>query len=243
MGRHGWDCRRLFYVPKGWTLVGCDLSGIELRCLASLAKPWDEGFLVNQILVGDIHTANMEAAGLANRDQAKTFIYALVYGAGDVKIGSIVAPLASVEEQRAIGKKLKAQFFARLPGLAQAVKFIQKQARKGFVEGLDGRRLLVRAQHAALNLRLQSDGAVIAKKWMLLSDDHFQDEGLRHGWDGDYAFLGFIHDELQVAVRDDLVDFAKQNLIASAGESGRFFNFGMEVEAEAKHGINWAETH
>lgn len=243
MGRHGWDCRRLFYVPAGWTLVGCDLSGIELRCLASLAKPWDDGFLVDQILVGDIHTANMEAAGLANRDQAKTFIYALVYGAGDVKIGSIVAPLASVEEQRAIGKRLKAQFFERLPGLAAAVKFIQKQARKGFVEGLDGRRLMVRAQHAALNLRLQSDGAVIAKKWMLLSDDHFQDEGLRHGWDGDYCFLGFIHDELQVAVRNDLVDFAKENLIASAGESGRFFKFGMEVAAEAKHGINWAETH
>ncbi|MDW9491752.1 DNA polymerase [Sinorhizobium meliloti] len=243
MGRHGWDCRRLFYVPKGWVLVGCDLSGIELRCLASLAKPYDDGFLVNQILEGDIHTANMEAAGLANRDQAKTFIYALVYGAGDVKIGSIVAPLAGVEEQRAIGKRLKAQFFERLPGLAAAVKFIQKQARKGFVEGLDGRRLIVRAQHAALNLRLQSDGAVIAKKWMLNADDHFLEEGLRHGWDGDYAFLGFIHDELQVAVRTELVDFAKQNLIASARESGEFFNFGMVVEAEAKHGINWAETH
>ncbi|MBB5276276.1 DNA polymerase I-like protein with 3'-5' exonuclease and polymerase domains [Rhizobium rosettiformans] len=243
LGRHGWDCRRLFYVPKGWTLVGCDLSGIEFRCLASLAKPYDDGFLVDQILVGDIHTANMEAAGLPTREKAKTFIYALVYGGGDVKLGWIVDPLASVEEQRAIGKRLREQFFLKMPGLGQAVKFIQKQARKGFVEGLDGRRLIVRAQHAALNLRLQSDGAVIAKKWMLLSDDHFQEEGLRHGWDGDYAFLGFIHDELQVAVRDDLVDFAKQNLIASARESGEFFNFGMEVAAEAKHGINWAQTH
>lgn len=243
MGKHGWDCRRLFYVPPGWTLVGCDLSGIELRCLAALAAPFDNGFLINQILEGDIHTANMEAAGLANRDQAKTFIYALVYGAGDVKIGSIVAPLASVEEQRALGKKLKAQFFARLPGLAAAVKMIQKQARKGFVEGLDGRRLMVRAQHAALNLRLQSDGAVLAKKWMLNADDHFLDDGYRHGWDGDYAFLGFIHDELQVAVRIELVEYAERVLIQSAKESGEFFNFAMAVDAEAKHGINWAETH
>jgi DNA polymerase I-like protein with 3'-5' exonuclease and polymerase domains len=243
VGRHGWDCRRLFYVPAGWTLVGCDLSGIELRCLASLAKPFDDGFLVNQILDGDIHTANQQAAGLETRDQAKTFIYALVYGAGDVKIGSIVDPLAPVEEQRAIGKRLKAQFFAKLPGLAAAVKLIQKQARRGFVEGLDGRRLMVRAQHAALNLRLQSDGAVIAKKWMLNADDRFLDEGLKHGWDGDYAFLGFIHDELQVAVRDEYVDFAETNLIEAAADSGRFFDFGMEVEAEAKHGINWAQTH
>lgn len=242
-GKYGYDCRRLFYVPEGWTLVGCDLSGIELRCLANLTAEFDDGFLVQQILEGDIHTVNMEAAGLATRDQAKTFIYALVYGAGDAKIGSIVKPLASTEEQKSIGKQLKEQFFERLPGLAAAVKKIKKQAKRGWVEGLDGRRLIVRAQHAALNLRLQSDGAVIAKKWMLTADDHFLDEGLRHGWDGDYAFLAFVHDELQVAVRNDLVDFTEKNLISSAREAGEFFNFAMPVDAEAKHGINWMETH
>lgn len=242
-GRHGYNCRRLFYVPKGWRLVGCDLSGIELRCLANLTAPYDDGFLINQILEGDIHEVNRVAAGLATRDQAKTFIYALIYGAGTAKIGSIVNPLASVEEQKAIGQKLIDQFYAKLPGLAAVVKKIKRQAKSGAIEGLDGRLLRVRAMHAALNLRLQSDGAVIAKKWMLTGDDMFHDQGWEHGWTGDYAFLAFVHDELQVAVREDLTETAKKILIEAAAEAGRFFNFAMAVDAEAKDGINWAQTH
>lgn len=242
-GRHGWDSRRLFYVPDGWRLIGCDLSGIELRCLANLTAPHDNGYLIDQILDGDIHTVNMKAAGLQSRDQAKTFIYALIYGAGNAKIGSIVDPLASHDEQTRIGKELKDQFFKGLPGLAKVVKLIGKQAKRGWVEGMDGRRLIVRAAHAALNLRLQSDGAMLAKKWMLTADDHFLDDGLVHGWDGDYAFLGFIHDELQVAVRTEYIEYAKKTLITSAAEAGEFFDFAMPVDAEAKDGINWAMTH
>lgn len=242
-GDHGWDSRRLFHVPKGWRLIGCDLSGIELRCLANLAAPYDDGFLIREIMDGDIHSTNQEAAGLETRDQAKTFIYALIYGAGDVKIGSIVAPLADVEEQRQIGKELKMIFFQRLPGLAAAVKQIQRGAKKGWIPGLDERRLFVRSRHSALNLRLQSDGAVIAKRWMLFSDDAFLDENLTHGWDGDYAFLAFVHDELQVAVREHLIDFAKEAMVAAALKSGEYYKFAMAVDAEAKDGMNWAETH
>ena len=243
LGNHGWDCRRLFYVPPGWKLIGTDLSGIELRCLANLAAPYDNGFLIKQILEGDIHTANQEAAGLETRDQAKTFIYALIYGAGDEKIGSIVEPLSSPEKQRQIGKRLKTQFFRKLPGLAAAVKQIQRECRKGWIEGLDGRRLRVRAKHAALNLRLQSDGAVVAKEWALIAEDRFLAEGLTHGWDGDFAFLAFVHDELQVAVRDHLVDFAMENMPDSALEAGENYKFRIPTEAESKVGINWAETH
>ncbi len=242
-GKHGYDCRRLFYVPKGWRLVGCDLSGIELRCLANLTAPHDGGFLINQILEGDIHEVNREAAGLDSRDAAKRFIYALVYGAGFAKIGSIVDPLASHDEQIIIGKALVEQFYAKLPGLGIVVKMIKKQAKRGWIEGIDGRRLLVRAMHAALNLRLQSDGAMIAKKWMLTSDDLFQAQGWKHGWDGDYAFLAFVHDELQVAVREELTEYAKEILIDAAAMAGEFFNFAMKVDAEAKDGINWAMTH
>ena len=242
-GKHGYDCRRLFYVPKGWRLVGCDLSGIELRCLANLTAPHDGGFLINQILEGDIHEVNRQAAGLDTRDKAKTFIYALVYGAGFAKIGSIVDPLAGYEEQVLIGKRLVEQFYTKLPGLGTVVKMIKKQAKRGWVEGIDGRRLLVRAMHAALNLRLQSDGAMIAKKWMLTSDDYFHEQGWKHGWDGDYAFLAFVHDELQVAVREEHTELAKSLLIEAAAAAGEYFNFAMKVDAEAKDGINWAQTH
>lgn len=242
-GDHGWECRSLFYVPKGWRLVGCDLSGIELRCLANVAFPYDGGFLVKLILEGDIHTENQNAAGLATRDQAKTFIYALIYGAGDVKIGSIVNPLADEDEQREIGRRLREQFFRKMPGLAQAVKKIQKQAKKGYIYGIDGRKLFVRGKHAAFNLRLQSDGAMIAKRWMLNSIDAFMDAGWKHSWNNEFAFLAFVHDELQVAVREGLEEDAKSMLIKAAADAGKFYDFAMAVDAEAKDGINWAMTH
>ena len=84
----GAECRGLFKPSQGYVLVGADLSGLELRCLAHFLA--DDGAYAQEVVEGDVHTANMKAAGLATRDQAKTFIYALLYGAGDSKIGSIV---------------------------------------------------------------------------------------------------------------------------------------------------------
>ena len=83
-------------MPPGYSLVGSDLSGLELRCLAHFLN--DGGEYAKEVIDGDVHTANMAAAGLATRDQAKTFIYALLYGAGNAKIGSIVGGSARRRE-------------------------------------------------------------------------------------------------------------------------------------------------
>lgn len=244
LGRHGWDCRNLFIVPEGWTLVGCDLEGIELRCLANLSCPFDNGYLIDLILGGDIHTANQDAAGLSTRDDAKTFIYALIYGAGDAKIGSIVKPLATTEEQRKIGSSLKEKFFLNMPGLAKVVKKISKEARsRGTIIGLDQRPLYVRGIHAALNLRLQSDAAVIAKRWLISSEQAFLDAGYDHGWGGDFVFVAFVHDEIQIAVRKPLIGFAEKTLVDCALRAGEFYDFRMPTDAKSKHGQTWAETH
>ena len=243
-GRHGWDCRNLFTIPEGFRLVGCDLEGIELRCLANLTCPFDNGYLIDLILDGDIHEANKEAAGLSSRDQAKTFIYALIYGAGAAKIGSIVKPLASTEEQKTIGYELKDKFFKNMPGLAAVVKKISKEASpRNIITGLDGRPLYVRGMHAALNLRLQSDAAVIAKRWLVSAEQAFINAGYEHGWDGDFVFVAFVHDEIQIAVRDELVDFAKKTLVDCALKAGIYYDFRMPTDAKAKDGLTWAETH
>lgn len=70
----GNECRSLWMVPKGKKLVGVDVSGLELRMLAHFMAPYDDGEYGRIVLDGDIHTANQNAAGLANRNQAKTFI-------------------------------------------------------------------------------------------------------------------------------------------------------------------------
>ena len=74
----GAKCRALFKPKPGWKLVGCDASGLELRCLAHYMARYDNGKYGKVILEGDIHTENQKAAELPERSQAKRFIYAFL---------------------------------------------------------------------------------------------------------------------------------------------------------------------
>lgn len=244
-GKHGWDCRHLFYVPEEWgVMVGCDLSGIELRCLANLAQPFDDGVLIDIILNGDIHSVNQIAAGLDNRDQAKTLIYALIYGGGDRKLGFIAKPLASEEEQIKLGAQMRARLMQNVPSLRFAVDWVKKHAKKGILPGLDGRRLFVRSPHSALNLKLQSDATLIAQKWGLLAEESLLDLGLKHGWNGQFVAMLWIHDEIQIAIRHGVnIAEVKRRLVKAASDAGLYFNYVCPVSAEAKSGKDWAETH
>ncbi len=243
-GKYGWEARECFISREGRRLMGCDLSGIEFRCLANLTFPFDNGELVDIVLNGDIHQKNADLAGIS-RSIAKRLLYACMYGGGDGKLGSIVEPLASEARQRTLGKQLRAKLMAAMPSLARAIKEIQREARRsrGTIMGLDGRRLYVRSPHSALNLRLQSDGAMIAKKWILLTDDAFYDEGWEHGPEFDYAFAAWSHDEIQVEVKEALA--GRGGVIAKnmAPLAGEYFKFNCPVAAEYKIGTNWAETH
>ncbi len=243
-GDHGWDCRELFTVPEGYSLVGCDLSGIEFRCLANLTYQFDHGELIDLVLNGDIHARNAELAGIS-RGVAKRLLYATMYGGGLAKLGSIVEPLSAEPRQMALGKTLKAKLMHAMPSLNKAMKAIHVEMRQnsGSIAGLDGRRLFARSKHSALNLRLQSDGALIAKKWCLLVDDMFYDEGWDHGVGLDYYFCSWSHDEIQVAVRHGLEERAAEIMEAAAPLAGDHFKFRCPVEAQAVIGTNWAETH
>jgi hypothetical protein len=168
-----------------------------------------------------------------------------MYGGGDAKLGSIVEPLASEGRQRSLGKQLRAKLMAAMPSLNKAIKEIHKEARKNgnTLAGLDGRRLFVRAKHAALNLRLQSDGALIAKKWCLLIDDAFYEEGWDHGVGKEYFFCSWSHDEVQIAVREECAERAAEIMADMAPIAGDHFGFNCPVAAESKIGENWAITH
>jgi DNA polymerase I len=235
---YGPDCRELFTVPKGWTLVGADASGLELRCLAHFMAKWDGGAYGDVLLTGDIHTQNQQAAGLETRPQAKTFIYAFLYGAGDAKIGSIVGGGPEV------GKKLKNRFLAKTPALKKLKEAVQEAAKKGHLVGLDGRLVHVRSAHAALNTLLQSAGAIICKKWLVLLEEELQNGGLKHGWDGDYAFCAWSHDEVQIACRTaELAEIIAEKARQSVTLAGEYFNFRCPLAGESKIGSHWGETH
>lgn len=240
----GKECRELFSVPPGWVLLGSDASGLELRCLGHFMARYDKGAYIKVILEGDIHSANQKAAGLPTRDNAKTFIYAFLYGAGDTKIGSIVAPNKSVGYQRKIGKALKAKFLRNTPALKQLREAVAKAAKRGYVRGLDGRKVYVRSAHAALNTLLQSAGALICKLWIVYVEELALKAGLRHGWNGDFAFCAWVHDEIQVACRtkeiaEQLGQISKQAM----KKAEEFFSFRCPLDAEFDIGQSWADTH
>lgn len=235
---YGHECRELFTVPPGWLLVGADASGLELRCLAHFMAKWDGGKYAEVLLGGDIHTENQKAAGLSTRNQAKTFIYAFLYGAGDAKIGSIVNGSSGE------GRKLKTKFLRSLPALGRLVEAVQSSAKRGYLLGLDGRRIHVRSSHAALNTLLQGAGALVCKKWLVILEEDLQAAGLKHGWGGDYAFCAWSHDEVQIACKTAAVAETVRKLAEAAVlKAGDHFGFRCPTAGESKLGTNWADTH
>lgn len=243
-GEYGYDCRNLFEVDEGYNLVGADLSGIEFRCLANLTCRYDNGELIDIVLNGDIHQLNADRAGIS-RSVAKRALYAAMYGGGDAKLGYIVDPTASEFRQRNLGKDLRRALMQAMPSLERAIKEIQREVKrnKGWIQGLDGRRLFARSPHSALNLRLQSDGALIAKKWCLITEQLLLDSGYEHGAGLDFAFQAFVHDEIQVAARKEIAQQVAVAAEKAAPMAGEFFGFQCPVAAESSIGRTWAETH
>mgnify|MGYP003111404440 FL=1 len=225
---YGKECREIWTVPTGYKLVGMDASGLELRMLAHYMN--DEAY-TNEILTGDIHTANQLAAGLETRNQAKTFIYAFLYGAGDAKIGSIVGGTAKD------GKRLKEKFLRNTPALRALRERVSVAAGRGYVFGLDGRRVYVRSEHAALNTLLQSAGAIVMKKALCLLDEYAKQYKI------DYKFIGNIHDEIQTEVAEKDADWFGKLATSCVEAAGLFFKLNCPLAGDYQVGDNWSQTH
>ena len=224
---YGSECRALWTVEDGKVLVGTDLSGIELRCLSHYMQDeeWQE-----ELLNGDIHQKNADAAGIT-RPQAKTLIYATLYGAGPAKIGSIVGGGARQ------GQEVLSRFYANTPALSRLMEKVKKVASKGYVPGLDGRRIIVRSEHAALNSLLQGCGAIIAKQWCIEAHQQFRRFRLP------VRQVAFVHDEIQIETEEKYGEDVAQIMCSSASQAGFTLNFRCPVDAEAKIGNNWFDTH
>ena len=225
---YGKECRAVWVVPEGYKLVGMDASGLELRMLAHYMNDKD---YTNEILTGDIHTANQLAAGLDTRSQAKTFIYAFLYGAGDAKIGSIVGGTARD------GRRLKAKFLKNTPALGALRERVVVAAGRGFVFGLDRRKVSIRSEHAALNSLLQSAGAIIMKKALCILDEYATLHKIN------YKIIGNIHDEIQTEVATKDAERFGRLATASIEAAGLHYKLNCPLAGEYQIGDNWSETH
>ncbi len=225
---YGKECRACWSVPEGYKLVGIDASGLELRMLAHYMN--DDKY-INEVINGDIHTTNQTLAGLKTRDQAKTFIYALIYGAGDAKIGSVAGG------SKKKGHELKETFFTNLPALKILKDKVQQASRRGFLKGLDGRKIYIRSQHAALNSLLQGGGAIVMKKAMCILEDNLKLNAV------DAKFVANIHDEWQIQIKETQSDFVGELGVRAIEEASKHFNMRCPLTGEYKIGSNWSETH
>ena len=227
---YGKDCRGLWTIsdPMKYKLVGTDASGLELRCLAHYLN---DTTYTDEILNGDIHTKNMELAGLANRDQAKTFIYAFLYGAGAEKIGKIVG---AGKEQ---GNSLIKRFLSNLPSLRRLREQVESVSRRGKIKAIDGRYLKVRSPHSALNTLLQGAGAIVCKQWLLHIITRVYNKKL------DVKLLASVHDEYQFEVANkDVNEFCSITKIAMK-ETEKTLKLRCPLDNDYKVGVTWAETH
>ena len=228
---YGKECRECWTVPEGYKLVGMDASGLELRMLAHYM---DDKEYTNELVTGDIHTTNQRLAGLKSRDTAKTFIYALLYSAGNERLGQVVGG------NEKTGKRLRERFNDNLKSFGVLRERVQSEINDGsqmVIEGLDGRKLHIRSQHSALNTLLQSAGALVMKQALILLDEYAKLWGL------DFKFVGNIHDEIQTEVKEDQAEkfgiLAVECLIAA----GNHFNLNCPLAVEYKIGDTWYETH
>ena len=227
--------RALFVPQEGWVQLGIDASGLEARLLANRMAAWDNGEYGALVLNGDIHEHNQEQAGLSDRNDAKTFFYALIYGAGNGKIGQIIDKGVSA------GAELKKRFLDNMPALKKLIENCKFQvAKKGTVTLLDKREVPCRSKHSSLNVQIQGDGAVLMKLALVIFYDaiHSKDE-----WKDSVKLMATVHDEWQLECKPNIAEEIGQLGVSSIVEAGKRLECKIPMDGEYRIGRNWSECH
>ena len=226
---YGQQSRECWTVPNNdYRICGMDAQGLELRMLAHYMK--DDAY-AEEVVNGDPHTVTMQALDIDDRALAKTFIYAFLYGASPSKLGSIL------NLSQSQGGVIRQRFLNNMPSLQNLLARVEQVADRGYIRGIAGRRLYVRSSHAALNTLLQGGGAILCKQWSICMDRAIEKERLRA------KLVNTIHDELQFEVHRQDADRVAELAQSSIREAGHLLKLRVQMDAEAKIGFSWADTH
>ena len=230
------DCRELFVTKPTWKLIDSDLAGIELRLFAHYLARYDAGRYAKILLEQDIHQVNADKIGISRR-QVKTITYCFLYGGGNQKLGLSYDNMLPLEKAKKKGAEIRRAYMDAIPGLEKLVEDTKRVAGRGSIRAIDKRQIIVDKEHKALNCLLQGSAAVIAKRWLLLTDHNIRMSNM------EYERYAFVHDE-QVLGSDpkyahDIAEICK----LSALQAGEYYNLRLPIEADAQIGDNWAEVH
>lgn len=233
---YGKEIRGLFRAAPGKWFVGADLCGIEVRCLAwyllrgNYSRARETADLILSPDKGnDFHTFNARHWNVS-RDTAKSGLYALMYGAGAKKLAQT---LGKPENE---GARLKKSFYLAHPGIEELINDLEKAfSQRKYIKNIDGRPLYIRSKTKLLNTLLQGTAAVVFKKWMIAMAEVTPDSVRQ---------VIAYHDECQFEV--DTQEEAREWIKVCerlAKEVGKEMGAPLPIEAEAKIGKDWGETH
>ncbi len=243
---YGKECRALFHAPQGWDMIGIDAKALELRCLAGYLAYWDQGEYARVVTNPeiDIHVYNQERFGVATRDISKRLLYAVLYGAGHLKAGTIINPNEKNEEVlRQLGRTAINSFMNGVPALKSLKEKIDENiGSRGYLIGLDRRILYCRSAFKGLNVLLQSAGAILMKQVVInIHNNIEQNLGLTHGKDWEQVLM--VHDEVQLVCKPQHTERIRDQAMAAFPQAQKFFGFQCEIEGDSRVGSSWAETH
>lgn len=262
---YGEECRDCWIATPGLKLVGIDAEGLELRCLGHYMAKYDGGEYSNAVVNGkkedktDVHSVNQKAIRFNQRGNAKTFIYALIYGAGDYKLG-LTTYDDFTDEQRdrfnakypkkkdkgkaltRLGKSRRESLMTNLPALGKLVEAVREKVKThGYLWGLDGRKLHIRAQHSALNTLLQSAGAVVMKKALVIFE-HGIAAPLRCA-NATVEYVANVHDEFQIESEEQHAEYIGRSAADCITKAGEHFKFRCPLTGSFGVGDSWKDTH
>ena len=238
--------RQLFVPHAGHVMVGCDLEGLELRCLGGYLHRFDGGAFADVVINGDIHQQNADRVSTpevpVSRKLVKNLTYGFIYGAGDVKLAHIVKPEYSDAAKKTLGSELRRKFLEAIPGLEPLIDAVKERVREyGYIKGLDGRPIYCRAEHSSLNFLLQSAGAILSKRWCVIGQEMLDEAGL--SYDIDYTRCAYVHDEQQFSVVPSEAERVANILVDAAPKAGEYYQFKVPITAASDIGKTWADTH
>ena len=242
---YGKECRSLFHAPDGYKLIGVDAKALELRCLAGYLALWDNGSYASLVTDEsvDIHSYNQEQFGVATRDISKRLLYGMLYGCGPAKAGTIIDPNETNEEVlRRTGGDAINNFLTGVPALRKLKQQIERAIfDRGYLIGLDRRRLHCRSSFKGLNVLLQAAGALLMKQVVIQLHVDLQAAGLIYGHD--WLQCAMIHDEIQVAAMPQHVELIQEIALGCFPKAQQFFAFQCEISGDSRVGYTWSETH
>ena len=223
----GKEMREVFIVKEEYKLVGCDAAGCQLRFLAHYMG--DQQY-IDDILATDPHNVTSMLTGLS-RDESKTFIYALLFGAG---IPKLAGQLGKTRRQTEAIKNL---FLNKLPQLEALLKDLEKQTRRGYLDGLDGRKIYCDSNHKALNYLVQSGEGILMRTALCFLDNAIKKGGY------DAKLVGWIHDEFQLEVKEEHAIAVGEISREAIEKAGRYLKVIIPMTGDPKIGNSWADTH